>query len=133
MVYNIFTEGNVAAIRFKNDTHDFKLVYQGENPYHPGYFSPDPRSEAEKLNDSLSRRYYIPGVEYFLYNLAENPNERPTTADGRFPDASQTHPSLFQRMKTQLENFKKDKVPVPFYANMKGAHARDGAAYVGGC
>ncbi|KAL8582265.1 hypothetical protein ACOMHN_037022 [Nucella lapillus] len=133
MVYNIDSARSLGALRFKNATHDLKLIYSNATTGEPGYRYQDPRTKSEQEKDPLRGIYPRRGVAYFLYDLAKNPNERPPLKDGRFKDAAKIYPTMFEEMKTKLKMLTEEEVDVPYYAGLGNDRQSEGAVEVGGC
>ncbi|XP_076447182.1 steryl-sulfatase-like [Babylonia areolata] len=109
MVYNIDSDRKLGALRFKNSTVNFKIVYSNARVKYQ-----DPRPK-EKQREDKRKRSYRSTAAYYLYDLDTNPDERAPTKDNRFPDAAVAHPGIFKMMKKKLENLTKKEMTPPTY------------------
>ncbi|WP_459492236.1 hypothetical protein, partial [Erwinia amylovora] len=70
--------------------------------------------------------------DYFLFDIAINPEERPPGKRGTFPDAGKLHKTILQKMIRKLEDFTEEEVEVPTYYKL-AKHEKNGAHRVAGC
>ncbi|KAK7105931.1 arylsulfatase B-like isoform X1 [Littorina saxatilis] len=111
MVYNIDSERDLAAIRLKNRTHDFKLVYWKKDRL-PGWTG---EGDPEELK-YRQRRYKAPADYYRLFNMATNPTELEPNAT--IPDAALLFPEVKQEMKDKMKELWLAEVPRPYWADI---------------
>lgn len=125
MVYNVDSVLQQHAIRLKNATHNFKLVFDSKSKVAGWRADVDPRPLAEHMEDPLQRNksFNSPKDRYRLFNMDINPTElEPQIKDGveLVRDAALDHPEVKALLVQAIQDLLPEEGAQPTFIKFPG-------------